>query len=74
MKNSTPTPIVVAGEPMQIRYCDKKKNIYNKIMEALIKDIQSQSVESEIIVVPFNDKVLTNCVWKQKGTATGKEI
>ncbi len=74
MKNSTPTPVIVAGESMQIKYCDKKKNIYNKIMEALIKDIQSQSVESEIIVVPFNDKVLTNCVWKQKGTAMGKEI
>lgn len=28
MKNSTPTPINVAGETIQIKYCDKKKNIY----------------------------------------------
>ena len=74
MKNTHPTSVTVGGETMQIKYCDKKKNIYNKIMEALIEDIKNQSVESEIIVVPFNDKVLTNCVWKQKGTSQGKAI
>ncbi len=66
--------VTVAGTSMMIKPYNKKRDIYDKIMEALIKDIKNQKVESEIIVVPFNDKVLDEFVWRQMGTADGKKI
>ncbi len=66
--------VIVAGKPMPISPYNSKRDIYDEIMEALIADIRNQKIESEIIVVPFNDKVLTNSVWRQKGTADGKKI
>ena len=66
--------VMVAGKEMKINPYNKKRDIYDIIMEALIKDIQVQKVETEIIVVPFNDKVLKNCVWRQMGTENGKKI
>ena len=73
-KNGKETVVVkVAGKDMSVKCFDKKYNIYDDLVNALIESIKSQNPESEIIVVPFNNKVLTNSIWRAMGTSDGKK-
>ena len=46
-------------------------NIYDKVVDVMVKDIQSVSDErTEIVVIPFQDRVLD--VWREPATPEGK--
>lgn len=63
--------VVIGGQPQKIVEYNKKYDIYKPVMEALIRDINSQNARTEIVVVPFNIRVCE--VWKKQGTDAGKE-
>ncbi len=63
--------VTVANQPMEIVDYNSKYDIYDRLVDALIACINQQNPESEIIVVPFNEKVLA--IWKAKGTKEGKD-
>ena len=74
MGGKTAKHVMVAGEPMKIEQYNSKYDIYDKLVDALIECIKLQNPESEIIVVPFNDKVLVDSIWRERGTINGKQI
>jgi hypothetical protein len=63
--------VVIGGQPQKIVEYNKKYDIYKPVMEALIRDINSQNARTEIVVIPFNIRVCE--VWKKQGTDAGKE-
>ena len=68
----TSKTVEVAKKPMEVRQYNHKYDIYDEVVKVLILSIRQQSPESEIIVVPFNDKVLRKHIWKAMGTSEGK--
>lgn len=64
--------VKVAGKDMPVKCYNKKYDIYDKLINALIESIKLQNPESEIIVVPFDDKVLDT--WRAMGTQEGKQF
>ena len=73
-KNGKETVVVkVAGKDMPVERFNKKYNIYDELVKALIESIKLQNPESEIIVVPFNNKVLESSIWRAMGTSDGKK-
>ena len=63
--------VVVGDKQMVIKGYNQSRDIYDKILKALISDIDNQSENTEIVVVPFNDKALTS--WEATGSKEGKE-
>lgn len=62
--------VTVGGRKCEIVGYNKSNDIYDEIMAALLKDIDKWNENTEIVVIPFGQKVL-GC-WKEKGTAEGK--
>ncbi len=72
MGNKYPTQEVkVAGKPFEVLQYNQKYDIYDRIMDKLIADIESQNARTEIVVIPFNSKVLQ--VWQKIATTDGKQ-
>ena len=64
--------VIVANRPMSITKYNCDYDIYDQILETLVGKIREYRDEDEIIIVPFNDRVLTGDVWRERGTAEGK--
>lgn len=62
--------VTVGGQKCEIVGYNKNNDIYDEILAALLKDIDTMNENTEIVVIPFGQKVL-GC-WKEKGTAEGK--
>lgn len=62
--------VTIAGEPAKIQFYNKKYDIYDKVVEALVTSIEEQDEFVEIVVIPFNKQKL-DC-WTEKGTPEGK--
>lgn len=60
----------VGGKKVQIVKYNPDFDIYNKVMEAMIDDINRQNARTEIVVIPFNDKVCDE--WRFQATTEGK--
>ncbi len=63
--------VIVAGKPFEVVEYNPKYDIYDRIIDKLIADIESQNARTEIVVIPFNDKVLS--VWRKRATTDGKQ-
>ena len=64
--------VTVAQKDMLIEHYHKEYDIYDQVVEALIQYIKSYDATTEIVVVPFNDEILTDCVWRERATIEGK--
>ena len=62
--------VTIAGTSHIIKGYSKSDDIYDKILEALISDIEKQGENTEIVVIPFGQKVL-GC-WTEMATQEGK--
>lgn len=62
--------VVVGGKSCTISHYDKSKDIYDKILNALVADINKQRSNTEIVVIPFGKKVLGK--WSEIATEEGK--
>lgn len=65
--------VTVAQKDMEIEHYCKEYDIYDQVVEALIQYIKSYGDTTEIVVVPFNNIILTDCVWREKATSEGKK-
>lgn len=65
--------VTVAQKDMLVEHYHKGYDIYDQVVEALIQYIKSYGDTTEIIVVPFNDVVLTDYVWRERATSDGKK-
>jgi len=65
--------VLVAGNNYEIVCYNEKYDIYTSIMNKLIADIDGQDERTEIVVIPFNDKVLEESVWRSMATEKGKQ-
>ena len=63
--------VKIGGKSCPISHYDKSKDIYDKILNALVADINKQRENTEIIVIPFGKKVLGE--WKAIATDEGKK-
>lgn len=71
MNNNTPHSKKVGNnEDCKIRYYKQSDDIYDMVLEALIEDVNDQIENTEIVVIPFGNKVL-DC-WREQGTEEGK--
>ena len=62
----------IGGKETKIVEYNEKYDIYNEVMMALVEDIKKQDENTEIVVIPFNDK---GCeVWRYQATTSNKEI
>lgn len=64
--------VVIAGQPEEIKQYNKKYDIYTPVLEALVKDIQSQSARTEVVVIPFNINVCGE--WAYQATDANKQL
>ena len=64
--------VEVAGKPMGITQYNCDYDIYDQILEMLVGKIQEYRDDDEVVVVPFNNCVLKNSVWRSMATAEGK--
>lgn len=64
--------VEVAGKDMMITHYKQEYDIYTSIVNKLVADIESQNARTEIVVIPFNDKVLQRNVWRKMATTDGK--
>lgn len=65
--------VIVAGKPFEVVEYNPKYDIYDRIIDKLIADIESQNARTEIVVIPFNDKPLKKDVWRKMATTDGKQ-
>lgn len=65
--------VTVAGRPMSITKYNCDYDIYDQILETLVGKIREYHNGDEIIIVPFNDRVLTGSIWRSRATAEGKK-
>ena len=70
MSNNTPHVKKVGNQERKIPKYKKSDDIYDMVLEALIEDINDQIENTEIVVIPFGNKVL-DC-WREQGTEEGK--
>lgn len=64
--------VKVAGKPMCITKYNCDYDIYDQILETLVGEINKYKENDEVIVVPFNDHVLRNSIWRSRATEEGK--
>lgn len=62
--------VFIGGKMHTITGYNANNDIYDKVMEALIEDIKQQPAYTDIVVIPFGQRVL-DC-WKEKSTDEGK--
>lgn len=63
--------VTVGGKKHSIVKYNEQYDIYDKVMDAMIADINSQNARTEIVVIPFNDKVCDE--WRFQATDAGKK-
>lgn len=63
--------VVVGGKKYSIVNYKEEYDIYDRVMEAMIDDINRQNARTEIVVLPFNDKVCDE--WRCQATTEGKK-
>lgn len=64
--------VIVGGKNVTIDGYDKKHDIYDNILGALVKDIESLNPRTQVVIIPFGAKVLD--VWTEMATDNGKKI
>lgn len=62
--------VLVGGQKFKIEGYNPAFDIYDDVMEAMIDDINRQNARTEIVVIPFNDKVCDE--WRYQATTEGK--
>ena len=62
--------VEIGGKSCTISHYDQNKDIYDKILNALVADINKQRSNTEIVVIPFGKKVLGE--WKEVASEDGK--
>lgn len=70
MSNNTSHFKKIGNQEREIPKYKKSDDIYDVVLEALIEDINDQIENTEIVVIPFGNKVL-GC-WREQGTKEGK--
>lgn len=73
MGGNTSKPVPIAdGENVNIEKYNPKYDIYDEILMMLIQKIQEQNDTTEIVIVPFTNKVIASSVWRERATQEGK--
>lgn len=62
--------VIIGGKNCHIDGYNKEYDIYDKIVDALVTDIEGQNEQTELVVIPFGSRVINS--WREIATEDGK--